>query len=561
MKHLRTFFTRHRRVCMATLTICLVLVLLGLNILFPYLTQKNASYVDLTPEGLYTLTDAMKETCGKLQGDITVTFCAEPDELLGNYQLRYVYIMAMQLANLFDSITVECYDILDNPTAVNRFKTTSATQILPSHVIVSCGNRYRILASSAFWTLGETSVDNTDYYSFNGEYKLATAFLSITSVVEPVVCFTYGHGEHIYVDPADTKNAHLLPLSDPDRSRFWGMMQEVGLKVEYINLDQEGATLPEDCVLVVMDGPTVDYAYGDPNSVTSRAPLRILQDFMTKRQGSMMLFKDPEVTQLENLENFAEDWGIAYDEDRYVRDDRDHVITDGTGKNQTLIATLVSDNTSVANAVYADVVALAAAPRMVVHNTGSVSCSWMNDYVGSSGTENISSYYFDFFTSSPNAYLYTPDGLLDSQDADTYALAGLTFRMKTDSYTGDTYYSYFFGAATTELTSNTYLGDRAYCNYDILFAAARYISRVDKYASIELGGTSLNSSSLGGKVLLTDTLLPTGNVKYDEEGLSAGYFPMVSKTGNIWWTVLLAVTPVLAAMVCGFVILVKRKNR
>ncbi len=546
---------------MRTVVIILaVVLLLGLNILFPFLQERNASYPDLTPEGLYTLTDAMVETCGKLQGNITITFCAEPDMLLGNYQLRYVYIMAMQLANRFDHITVETYDITKNPTAVNRFKTTSATQILPSHVIVSCENRYRILGSSAFWTLGEESTSNTDYYSFNGEYKLATAFLSITSVVEPVVCFTYGHGEHIYVDPQDTANAHLLSLSDPTRSAFYGMMRAAGMKVQYIDLDAENVELPEDCVMVVMDGPTTDYAYGNPNSIDDRSALRVLEDFMLRRQGSLMLFKDP-VANLEHLENFAEDWGISYNGDSYVRDDRDHVIADAEHKNQTLIATLIRDESSVANAIYADVVALAAAPRMVVKDSGSVSCSWVNDYVGTSGGENVNAYYFDFFTSSSGAHLYTPDGLLNSQDPDTHALAGLSFRMKTDDKSGDTYFSYFFGAASTALTSNAYLENRAYCNYDVMFATARYISRVDEYASMELGGTSLNSSNMGGKVLVTDTLSPLGNTKYDDDRLSVGYYPILERSASGWWTVLLALTPVLLACVMGAVILVKRKNR
>lgn len=549
----------NRKILIAA-TIFMVVVLLGLNILFPYLAEKNASYPDLTPEELYTLSDGMVETCGKLKGNVTVTFCADPDMLLGNYQLRYVYIMAMQLANKFDHIKVETHNIVQNPTAVNRFKTTSATTILPSHVIVSCENRYRILDSSAFWTLGEDSVDTTDYYSFNGEYKMATAFLSITSVVEPVVCFTYGHGEHIYVDEEDTANSHLLSLSDPDRSAFYSMMRGVGMRVQYINLDAEGATIPEECVLVVMDGPTTDYSYGNPNSINDTSSLRILQDFMTKKQGSLMLFKDPTVS-LENLENFAEDWGISYENGSYVRDDRDHVIADAANKNQTLIATLISSEDSVPNSIYSDVVALAASPRMVVKDSGSVSRSWVNEFVGATGSENVNAYYFDFFTSSSGAYLYTPDGLLNSQDPATYALAALTFRMRTDTTSGDTYFSYFFGGATTALTSNAYLENRAYCNYDVLFAMTRYISRVDEYASMELGGTSLNSSKMGGKVLVTDTLSATGNVKHDENGYEVGYYPILTTKESGWWTVLLVLTPVLATVITGTIILVKRKNR
>ena len=169
MEKVKLFLNRHRRAALNTLTVVAVVLLLGLNILFPYLQQKNAGYIDLTPEGLYTLSDKMVSTCEGLQGEITITFCAKPDMLLSAYETRYVYIMAMQLSNRFDNIHVETYDIQQNPTAVNRFKTTSASVIPANAVIVSCGNRYRILTAPSFWALGETSENTTDYYSFNGE--------------------------------------------------------------------------------------------------------------------------------------------------------------------------------------------------------------------------------------------------------------------------------------------------------------------------------------------------------------------------------------------------------
>ena len=554
---LKQFVRQHRRVLTAVASCLLVLLIVALNILLPYLTRST--FIDLTPEGLYTLTDAMKQTCGALKGEITIIFCAPPDDLMTYYQSRYVYAMAVQLDRMFDNITVEWYDIEQNPTAVNRFRPTSATRITPYDVIVTCNNRYRILSAVSFWTVGESAESDTDYYSFNGEYKLATALLSITSTLEPLVCFAYGHGERFYVDPTDTEHSELLPESDANRSAFYHLLQDAGLKVSYINLDEED--VPEDCALLVMDGPTVDYSVGNPNSVSEVTPLRRLHKSLARESGAMMLLKDPTVT-LPNLEDFSEDWGIGFGGGEYIRDDAAHTLSDSAGTRQKLIVSLTTDDESGAYAVYSDLADLGTAPRMIVEDAGTVHGSWLNASIGGSGTENVTGYYYDFFTSSQGAYLYTVDGYQASQTPASYAPAGLAMRLFADSYTGDTQYSYLLAAATTALTENTYLDNRAYCNYDLMFATVRYLSRMDEYASIELGGTSLNSPNPGGKPLMeTDLDGVLGYPVKDEIGITRGYYPVVDSGVKNGWTLTLVLVPVLLCTALGAFLLIKRKNK
>ncbi len=56
-----------------------------LNLLLTYLGQRYNIFVDTTPEGLYTLTDAMKKECDfidDLPGEdkVEILFCADPDK-------------------------------------------------------------------------------------------------------------------------------------------------------------------------------------------------------------------------------------------------------------------------------------------------------------------------------------------------------------------------------------------------------------------------------------------------------------------------------------------------
>ena len=81
---------------------------------------SRSLWLDLTPEQLYTLSDLMIEECEKIERDIKITFCDDPDHLMNNFQTRYVYVMAKELEQRFDNITVETCNVTLNPTAVDR---------------------------------------------------------------------------------------------------------------------------------------------------------------------------------------------------------------------------------------------------------------------------------------------------------------------------------------------------------------------------------------------------------------------------------------------------------
>lgn len=553
---------KHRRALMTTLVVAVLLLSVLVNLGLQYLFHDGLWYADTTPEDLYTPSKALLDTCAQLTGEITITFCMESDRLLANYESRYVYYLAKQLSNRYDNISLVCVDVLDNPTAVDPYRATTATRIDPDDVIVSCGGRYRIYSATSFWTLGENAADETDYYSFNGEYKLATAFLAITSIVEPVVCFAYGHGESIYVPEGHAREAELAPYSDPEKSTFWALMREEGLRVEYINLDTED--IPTDCVLVVLDGPTQDYALAGTNVLGATDAMTRMHRFLADRQGAVMLFKDPDYS-LPNLEDFMADWGIGF-ENHILVQDMTQSLTDGKEVSddhrfEKLIVGLSQDDKSVANAIYGDIAALGTAPRTIVERAGTVYKTWLNDGVASSTVSNLIPGYFDFFMTSANARRVTIDGRLDSLEKKVESTAAVSMRIQYDKKTNDYYYSYCFGAATTTLTDNTYLDNRAYSNYDILFALVRYISRTDEYASTALGGTSLNSEKLGGKPLLTDILDPNGNVRYNENRIVVEQYKPMTTEAAVAWTITLVCVPVLLTVCAAGYVLARRRNR
>ena len=97
------------------------------------------------------------------------------------------------------------------------------------------------------------------------------------------------------------------------------------------------------------------------------------------------------------------------------------------------------------------------------------------------------------------------------------------------------------------------LGNTSYANYDIVSALVENISRVDEYASIELGGTSYNSPNLGGKPFL-ETDMSTSDV-YDGEVIAVHG---VSTTDIVLISVLLLAIP-LVVLAVGVAVRIRRK--
>ena len=135
---------KNRNRIFALISVLSVLLLLVLNLVITYFGVQRSLYVDLTPEGLYTLTDRMKEECSFIDEDlgeggkkVKITFCADPDTLISAQITRLIYFMAIQMDNTFENLEVETVNIAYNPTAVSKYKPTSFSDISYSDIIVS----------------------------------------------------------------------------------------------------------------------------------------------------------------------------------------------------------------------------------------------------------------------------------------------------------------------------------------------------------------------------------------------------------------------------------------
>ena len=529
----------------------IIIALFVLNLLLVNLGIGSALYIDTTPEGLYTLTDGMKEQCSfinELEDDdrkVKITFCTDPDYLIQSQITRVPYFMAIDLANLFERVEVETVNVEYNPTAVSKYKASSLTDITPSDIIVSYGDRYRIVSLESFWV----SDSNNTIWAYNGEYKMASLLMSVTSKNRPKAYFVKGHGE-TYYDPE-------APESETSVSSayLFDLITDRGLDVKTLDLSRVDR-VPDDCVLLIINNPRTDYL-SDPDRLDELSYVtetEKLDRYLVSDHGAIMIAKDHTLS-LPNLDAFLYDWGFDIGSST-VSDESSYLISEDGGAEK-ILGVYDTDDESYGYAIYEDFASLGQnAPPMVFDHTGHIISSYGDTWsTPEAGTYMVTRNYAPLFmtTSDARAHYIAPDGSRELTNEGIMHVAGVTTRMELDSITAENKYSYVFTAPSADFFSNDMLGNTSYANFDIMSLLVENISRVDEYASIELGGSSFNSPNLGGKPFLEIEMSSTDVYDGDDivlYGISPGEIILL--------TVLVLAIP-LVVLGVGIAVRVRRK--
>ena len=532
------------------LVLFLALLLLAGNLLLPYAFRRAGVYIDISPEGLYTVTDAMKKEVSELDTDVEILFLMDEDKLLNHDLLRYIYIMSRKLSDESEHITVRAVDLGRDPTAADAFKTAQGTSIRTSDVIVHSGGRYKILSADSFFGV-DSDTGSDEYISFNGEYRLATAILSVTTYPNgPYAYFATGHGERYYVE-GDAG-------SDPSLSAFAELLRDTGLKVGKVNLDEVEA-VPDDCVLLLFVGTETDYDAGDIYDYNSPSALKKLDKYLFEKK-SVMFFRDALASPLPNIEDYLAEWGIGFSSTHLTSPDASLAdITTGEKNGDRLIAAYPDkDYDAPGYELIKDIASLGTPPKTVFAGSMALRQTLPSDPVYTSSVTSRSIcpvFYADAGAKAKNAIGQTsfdPAG-----DRHILALVGMEATLEAGEYR----YSYVFAAGSTKVISNEYLADSAFGNADVMASVLRSISRTDVYASGDVGGFDLNSDMYGGKWFDDTQLSSDGkNVVYHSQTSWDEYAQMTPLRLTVV-VIAILITPVVFVPLIGTMVLRKRKNR
>ena len=544
----------------AVLTAVVVVLVIALNLALTYFGGVGLWLADMTPEGLYTVSDDMKKYTSFIdeldndEREIKITFCSDPDILISSEKLRVPYFLALGLQNIYDRVNVETVNVEYNPTAVSKYKATSLSVIEGSDIIVSYGDRYRVVDAKSFWL----NDGDGNLYSFNGEYKLTSVIMSVVAKNRPVAYFVTNHGETYYDadNPSREENAEAEAIYD--------LLTERGLATKTLDLSLVD-DIPDDCVLLVINNPRTDFTYDESklNTFGYISETEKIDRYLVMNQGAVMISKDYKLD-LPNFEGFLYEWGFEI-ADALVMDDENALASDGEYSTK-IIGEYDTDENSYGMAIYENFASLLTAPIMAFSNTSYITSSYGADESATEpGTIIADRNYAPFFYSSDKAYAKayengTLGGVVhDASKIGKMDLSAVTTRIEIDQYTAEYKYSYVFCTPSADAFSNEILGNSSYVNFEVTSALVENMSRIDEYASIDLGGTSFNSSSTGGKPLVYPTLLSSPTYDYSElTGQDEIVFYAFTDATKGVFTAFVCAAPV-ALLIIGVAVRIKRK--
>ncbi len=559
----------------AVITALVIALVILLNAGVTALFSGQLWFLDLTSEGMYTLTEPTKkmlretfeEVNAKREGaneedvKVEILFCADPDMLTGNSSMRYIYYTALELAKAFpDTIAVDTVNVWENPSAVNDYRNNSYSSIYQSHIIISSGSEFRVTDIKTYYTYDDDTTDEP--WAYNGEKKFVQSIIAVTRAEAPICGITTNHGESFATEEGRAEYSDLLKV-----------ISAAGYSIQYLDLANE--TIPEDCRLILTFDPQTDFV-GSFNNPNGTSEIKKMREYL-EAANSFMVFADADTPMLPNLEEFLEEWGISLD--RYA-DPADpdtvlgnYLIQSEASVDQPGYEVIGSYETEAwGGSITENMREQGGSPKVVFGNAISISYSKsyehtyvMEDAEAGNGSFVYGSYYknnhsrsmFDIFRSGELSVAQVRQNgqlLSDAEGkplkADTkgdYKLMTITRESRTvgegQGYTNVNESSYVCAVGSTAFASNKFLLDNSFGNTDLLLATLRSIGR-------EVVPVGLKFKPLYEAEMTAPTT--------DANGNTVAYY---SQSGNVAWTVVLTLLPALVFAGVGTVVLVRRKFR
>ncbi len=507
---------RARRARSAALSVSVVLCVLALNILFSFVAYNQIWQIDETVTryttrkgvSLYTPTEefldeirnrvipmvdefnAERAARGEEPIAINIKFCMEEDKVAAADKMRILQYTARALEKEFPGkVKISYINIEQNPSAVQKYKATSSTNIYAHQIIFEFGTEYRVRAYDFFFLKNDET--STDHWAYNGEQKIASLLLALTRAESPVAAFITNHGEQL------DKCQALRRL-----------VSRAGYDV--IDIDLSKDDIPENCRLLISYDPQTDFmglgndAYvgveGEPSEIDR------LDSFLDKAY-SFMLFIDKDTPEMPVLEEYMEEWGITVSrgenadgesQNYTIRDqvqklDKDgyvpfaDYVTTGTGGSLTSSMQKV---TSPAKVVFPNATAIQMAETYRTTFVEADDSAGTPAYsYGSYYRNGVSRSFHDVFYAGANAAAEVFGEQYEiTTEQNRFKLMTLSVESRTvmeTNYLSTTEPSYVAVFASTEFASDTVLNSAAYGNADVIAATLRNMGHEVEPADLE----------------------------------------------------------------------------
>jgi len=507
-------------------------IVIVLNAMFTVLAGKFQWYLDMTDEGIFTMSEKFETAVGEaLDGndtEIEIIFAVPRSEIANNFNttsttgaIGYVVSTAEQLENKFEDVNVVFKDIRrEYAFFKENFYSESGAPLTQSIVIVARKNadgtygEHRTFDFRSFYSNAES---DGSLYAYNGEMVFASAICGLVLDQSPTVYFVMNHGEKAFTAwnsdslSIDSSNIDARNDINAEALELIRIFTSCGYNVKGIDLASE--KIPADARSVVINQPRFDYTIEEIDE---------LRNYF-RHSGTIYCFTNS-TAQLPELYEFAENqFGVTVTplgEGQVAVKDSSTAIA---GKGEHSLRPVVPNNN--ATSLYFKTLNDSMAGKAYFDNANVISIN--------------NSFLSDMGYSAGGYLMYAKPILVTTENADfngtkgVHNLVTVTAAIETSETDGLENYSYFLMCPTDSFVSSQNLKSNAYANRDMMMSLVHTLSARETTPSLV---------DIDFKTFI--------NYKLD----------LTQRQANVTTILMVTVLPV-ALAVCGTVIIRRRKLR
>lgn len=278
-------------------TIVVIAAVIAVNYFVDYIADRYVLEIDMTKESEYEISDETVQLLDTLSEPITITVLCDETDYSNDNDLRRLPKVLQRYEQLsHGNVTVKYINAVNNPAIFSQYDQLG--DLSSGDIIVESAKRYKSMSpydlleyQSSKSSSSSSSGSDTKYLTgLRAEQRLTSAILYVTANKVPKAAYISGHQENAEHETLDT----LLTSANYD--------------VTTLSLMQEGK-VPDDVDMIIIAQPKGDF---------NTEEIDALEEFMNNG-GKMIVTFASNTPKLTNLEEYFEEWGVAY-EDQMVYD-------------------------------------------------------------------------------------------------------------------------------------------------------------------------------------------------------------------------------------------------
>lgn len=257
-------------------SLAMTAVIIGIVIVFNLIVgqlPQNTRQLDISDTNVYEISSTSRTLVKNLDNNVTLYMIAEKD----NVDDR-IKTFVNKYASMSNKIEIQWIDPVLHPSALTQYNTEE------NSIVVSCKKTDRQTSIS----FDDILVTQTSYYDtsttaseFDGDGQLTSALNYVTSNKEYKVYHSTGHGEESF------------------STSVTALMEKSNITDTELNL-LTASSIPEDCNLLILNGPTSDLTKDETNVVSK----------YLKNGGKIMVLLAYSEKSMTNLNGLLKDYGM-----------------------------------------------------------------------------------------------------------------------------------------------------------------------------------------------------------------------------------------------------------